>query len=115
MLSLDYVHFLRAMLLSVLIPQSVTSTASSTDELGRKGQRRWGNESGCYVSRCLWPATDSVRLGQLLGLDNTILSLVIGFITGNCEIRQGFVTDPIRPIVGHVAMRRNWRSPLTPL
>ena len=27
-------------------------------------QRRWGNGSGCCVSRCLWPAIDSMSIGH---------------------------------------------------
>ena len=47
---------------------------------------RWGNVLVCYVSKCLWPAIGSVRTGWLLGLDKDSLRLVIGFITGHCEI-----------------------------
>ena len=32
-------------------------------------QMRWGNGSGCYVSRCLRTAVDSVRTGRPLGLN----------------------------------------------
>ena len=32
-------------------------------------QRSWENGLDCYMSRCLWPAIDSVRTGWLLGFD----------------------------------------------
>ena len=48
----------------------------------REEQRRWGNGSGCYVSRCLWPAIASARTSWLLNLDKASLRLVIGLITG---------------------------------
>ena len=51
-------------------------------------QSRWRNGSGCYVFRYLWDAIDSVRTGWLLGLDKAGLRLVIGLITGHCEIRS---------------------------
>ena len=48
-------------------------------------QRRSGNRSRCYVST---PDIDTVKTGWLLGLDNTSLTLFIGFITGYCQIKS---------------------------
>ena len=39
-----------------------------------------GEWIGLLCSRCLWPATDSVRTGWLLALDMAGLRLVIAFI-----------------------------------
>ena len=46
------------------------------------------NRSGCVVSKYLWPAADSTRTGWLLGLYKASLRLVVGYITGHCEIRS---------------------------
>ena len=56
----------------------------------------------CCVYRCLWPATDSMRTDWLLGLDKASLRLVIGFITGHCEIKS-------LTIAVYVATRESWR------
>ncbi|XP_058987393.1 uncharacterized protein LOC131806753 [Musca domestica] len=52
-----------------------------------KTQQKWLDETGCTISKRIWPVLSEKRTRSLMSLSKPDLKLVVGIITGHCKVR----------------------------